>query len=183
MKRSPGRKTALAVLFWVAVAGIAAHAEAQLPEGSGRSLVLEACVQCHDVEPIVSQRKTAEGWRRSVSEMVWRGAQLVGDEPDVLTRYLAASFGPDAPPVQPLPSPGRAADVDAQLLPPGDGRELVLSACVACHDLEPIVTVRRSEADWQRSIAQMIQLGVNLMGDEVQLLTQYLTDAFGSGQD
>ena len=175
-------RIALGFLLCTGLAGAIRHAEAlepQLPEGSGRFLVLEACVQCHDLAPIITQRKTTEGWRRSVNEMVWRGAQLMGDEAEVLTRYLAAAFGPDVPVLESLQDARTAADVEAQQLPPGEGRALVLAACVSCHDLEPIVTGRRTAADWRRSIAQMIQLGVRLMGDEIEVLTQYLTDSFG----
>lgn len=68
-----------------------------LPEGEGRAIMLMACVQCHDLRNTVSQRKTMEGWRRTIAEMVWRGTPLVGNEREALTRYLAKSFGPDNP--------------------------------------------------------------------------------------
>lgn len=68
-----------------------------LPEGEGRAIMLKACVQCHDLRNTVSQRKTIAGWRRTVSEMVWRGTPLVEGEAETVTRYLAKSFGPDNP--------------------------------------------------------------------------------------
>ncbi len=182
LKDTIGIRVALGFLMYTGLAGAVHHAEAlepQLPEGTGRFLVLEACVQCHDLAPITTQRKTTAGWRRSVNEMVWRGAQLMGDEAEVLTRYLTGSFGPGEPVPQSSQDERTAADVETMQLPPGEGRALVLAACVQCHDLEPIVTGRRTAADWRRSIAQMIQLGVRLMGDEVEVLTQYLTDSFG----
>src|SRR5919199_1800082 len=66
-----------------------------LPEGEGRAIMLKACVQCHDLRNTVSQRKTEAGWRRTVNEMVWRGTPLVGDETEIVIRYLARSFGPE----------------------------------------------------------------------------------------
>jgi|SRR5205085_7176973 len=68
-----------------------------LPEGEGRALMLQGCVQCHDLRNSVSQRKTEAGWRRTVDEMIWRGAPLMADEAEAITRYLAESFGPDKP--------------------------------------------------------------------------------------
>jgi hypothetical protein len=68
-----------------------------LPAGEGRDIMLKACVQCHDLRNTVSQRKTISGWRRTVSEMVWRGTPLVRDEAETVTRYLAKSFGTDNP--------------------------------------------------------------------------------------
>lgn len=71
--------------------------ENYLPEGEGRDIIFQACVQCHDLRNTVSQRKTAAGWKRTVDEMIWRGTPLMADEADTITRYLTASFGPDKP--------------------------------------------------------------------------------------
>ena len=71
--------------------------ENYLPDGEGRELIFQTCVQCHDLRNTVSQRKTAAGWKRTVDEMIWRGAPLMTDEADTVTKYLAASFGPDKP--------------------------------------------------------------------------------------
>jgi mono/diheme cytochrome c family protein len=68
-----------------------------LPAGEGRTLMLQGCVQCHDQRNSVSQRKTEAGWRRTVNEMIWRGAPLMADEAETITRYLAESFGPGKP--------------------------------------------------------------------------------------
>jgi len=53
--------------------------ENYLPDGEGRNLIFQACVQCHDLRNTVSQRKTAAGWKRTVDEMIWRGAPLMAD--------------------------------------------------------------------------------------------------------
>jgi len=71
--------------------------ESYLPDGQGRDLILQACVQCHDLRNTVSQRKTPAGWKRTVDEMIWRGAPLLSDEAETVTKYLAASFGSDKP--------------------------------------------------------------------------------------
>ncbi len=71
--------------------------ENYLPSGEARDLIFQACVQCHDLRNTVSQRKTAAGWKRTVDEMIWRGAPLMADEAETITKYLAVSFGPDKP--------------------------------------------------------------------------------------
>jgi hypothetical protein len=71
--------------------------EYYLPEGEARNLILQGCVQCHELRNTVSQRKTAAGWQRTVNEMIWRGAPLTADEAETITRYLAVSFGPGKP--------------------------------------------------------------------------------------
>src|SRR5438552_18236904 len=68
-----------------------------LPAGEGRTLMLQGCVQCHDLRKSVSQRKTAAGWRRTVDEMISSGAPLLTDEAETITRYLGEAFGPGQP--------------------------------------------------------------------------------------
>lgn len=65
----------------------------EAPEGEGRTVLLEACVQCHDLRIVAAQRKTQAAWKRTVHEMIWKGAPVLADEVDVLAKYLAASFG------------------------------------------------------------------------------------------
>jgi hypothetical protein len=66
-----------------------------LPEGEARTIILSACVQCHNLRNTVSQRKTADRWRRTVNEMIWRGTTLTADEAETIVKYLAVSFGPE----------------------------------------------------------------------------------------
>src|SRR6267143_3794179 len=68
-----------------------------LPEGEARSIILSACVQCHNLRNTVSQRKTADRWRRTVNEMIWRGAPLMADEAETVIKYLAVSFSSNKP--------------------------------------------------------------------------------------
>jgi hypothetical protein len=99
------RVTALALMLLVTATVLASKQPAQekpvpenyFPDGPGRDLIFQTCVQCHDLRNTVSQRKTAIAWKRTVDEMVWRGAPLLADEAQTITNYLAASFGPDKP--------------------------------------------------------------------------------------
>ncbi len=102
---------ALALLFVGAITVFAARPQGQeqresdkpvvpenyFPDGAGRNVIFQACVQCHDLRNTVSQRKTTAGWKRTVDEMIWRGAPLMIDEAETVTKYLASSFGTDKP--------------------------------------------------------------------------------------
>ena len=155
-----------------ALFAIAAPAQ-ELPPGQGRTLVLEACVQCHDTRALVTQRKSEGGWRQTVNEMIWRGAPLLPGEVDVLAKYLAESG---------RPARSDRASRPVADLPPGRGRELVLAACVQCHDLALTTTARKSRDEWRRSVEQMARLGAKLNGTEVQVVTNYLWRTFGVAQ-
>jgi mono/diheme cytochrome c family protein len=179
----------IAVLFVWGVASLAPSANGQkgdtaaLPEGAGRSLMLQACVQCHDFKSIVSQRKTAAAWRRTVNEMIWRGAPLLADEAAVLTDYLAAAFKPDSSSssraAAKTPAPKAEENQWAKYLPAGEGRSLVLQACVQCHDLKTVVARRATASSWRRNVNKMVALGARLTAGEAAIVAKYLAASFG----
>jgi len=139
-----------------------------LNPGPGRDLVLTACVQCHDLRWVESQHKSEAAWRRTVNEMVWRGAPLMPGDVDVITRYLS----------QP-----RAAEVGgasaATTLPPGPGRDLVVATCVQCHDLATTTSQRKTLREWHESVERMAHLGAKLNGRDIEIVAQYLAKEFG----
>jgi len=183
------------LLVWVIAAGVWSSASSQkdeaatLPDGKGRGLMLQACVQCHDFKCVVSQRKTAAAWRRTVNEMIWRGAPLMADEASTLTDYLAAAFGPESasPPLRPssgkssakTPAPNAENSQWAKYLPAGEGRSLVLQACAQCHDLKTVVAWRAPAAGWRRSVNEMVKLGAPLTAGEAPIVARYLAVSFG----
>jgi mono/diheme cytochrome c family protein len=191
-KRDYGKRTAViivlcagAMLTGRSASGQKSEAAESLPEGAGRTLILQSCVQCHDFKSIVSQRKTSEGWRRTVDEMIWRGAPLMTDESEVITNYLASAFGPDAP------APKAAANASAEKeentrwakeLPAGAGRALVIQACAQCHGLKTVVAQRKTAAGWRRSVNEMMRLGAQLTASESETIANYLAASFKPDQ-
>ncbi|HEY3056366.1 MAG TPA: hypothetical protein VGK31_10605 [Thermoanaerobaculia bacterium] len=171
----------MATVLLLAFAGVA-RAQESLPPGAGRSLVLESCVQCHDLRAVVSQRKSEAAWRRSVDEMIWRGAALKLGEAEVITRYLATSFGTarPSPAAAQHPLPVGEGEKLEKSLPPGKGRALVLGACVQCHDLAITVMQRKTLQEWRTSVEQMVRLGSKLNGDEIRVVSRYLASSFGT---
>lgn len=150
--------------------------------------MLQACVQCHDFKVVVSQRKSEQAWRQTVDEMIWRGAPLLPDEAEPLTRYLANSFGPNSslPQSQRKEEPNETSNRNepplAQYLPAGEGRTLVIQACARCHGLREVVITRMTLADWRRNVSQMVKLGATLTAGEATLVERYLAKSFGPEQ-
>jgi len=179
----------LGTIAVIALMTVAAAGQESLPPGPGQTLVLETCVQCHDVRAIVTQRKSESAWRRTVNEMIWRGAALMPGEADVLTKYLVTEFGEQRGAgfsrrsweAKALPAEAGATSPDrfAKYLPPGLGRALVVAACAQCHDLGVTVMQRKTADAWKRSVEQMARLGARLNGSELQIVTNYLSGAFG----
>lgn len=64
-----------------------------LPEGEGMMLVQENCTLCHDLTPILSQRRTTEGWAAIVEEMKSYGAFYEAADEPIMVAYLSTAIG------------------------------------------------------------------------------------------
>ena len=68
--------------------------KSMLPEADGKQLVVDLCGTCHNLQKVVTSRKTDKEWERSVYDMVSRGAQIFPEEADQIAKYLAKNFPP-----------------------------------------------------------------------------------------
>jgi hypothetical protein len=66
-----------------------------LPDGPGKSILLNTCTQCHDLMRIRRQGRSAEGWLEILDAMLNEGAPLSEQDLPVLLRYLARNFKPE----------------------------------------------------------------------------------------
>ena len=69
-----------------------------LPDSTGRELVLRACTKCHDLGGLEAYKGYwgfAE-WKAMVEGMVKNGALLQSAEQDIVAEYLTRHFGPDS---------------------------------------------------------------------------------------
>jgi competence ComEA-like helix-hairpin-helix protein len=65
-----------------------------LPEGKGKAQFMRVCGDCHGVNVVIKTTNSPEGWAAVVDDMVSRGAQGTQDDFDLVSKYLAANFGP-----------------------------------------------------------------------------------------
>jgi len=78
-----------------------------------------------------------------------------------------------------------AAPLQAQpqnLLPQGEGRDLVAVACTQCHALTPIIAGREGTAGWRRHVYNMVLRGAPLNATEAETVIRYLSANFGPGK-
>jgi mono/diheme cytochrome c family protein len=107
------RFAALGMAFGAALPLVAqdrAKDAADLPEGAGKAIAVAACLQCHAVKVLATQRKNRAAWETTVYDMVGKGAQLLPDEIEPLVTYLAAHFGPEPPAAKRKPTPPAAPE-------------------------------------------------------------------------
>jgi mono/diheme cytochrome c family protein len=69
----------------------------------------------------------------------------------------------------------------APQLPPGDGRDLVATACTQCHALRPIVMKRDGVGGWRATVEEMVIRGAQLLPEEAESVVRYLAANFGPG--
>ena len=82
------------LIFPMAVSWPQEDYKKMLPEADGKQLVIELCGTCHNLQKVVSSRKSDKEWERSVYDMVSRGAQIFPEEADQIVKYLAKNFPP-----------------------------------------------------------------------------------------
>lgn len=63
-------------------------------------------------------------------------------------------------------------------LPDGNGKEIVESACTRCHSLNQVVNAGYTRADWQNTIAMMVNAGAPLTPDQAKTVVDYLAQNF-----
>jgi mono/diheme cytochrome c family protein len=79
---------------------------------------------------------------------------------------------------------GLATPLHAQTpgaLPPGDGRDLVATACSQCHTLSVIMAGRDGPVGWKNHVYNMVIRGAQLTPRETETVIQYLVTHFGPG--
>jgi cytochrome c5 len=75
-----------------------------------------------------------------------------------------------------------SAQQPANALPPGDGRDIVATACTQCHALSVILAMRDGPIGWKRHVYHMVMRGAQLNAREADTVLAYLDANFGPGQ-
>jgi mono/diheme cytochrome c family protein len=64
-------------------------------------------------------------------------------------------------------------------LPPGEGRDLMTTACSQCHPLNVIRSMREGAEGWKRHVYNMVTRGAQLNAREADMVVAYLAANFG----
>src|SRR6266478_8704941 len=63
-------------------------------------------------------------------------------------------------------------------LPEGEGKEIVQTACAACHSLGNITNSGHSPEEWKTTVAMMLNVGANVPKDKDDTELNYLIKNF-----
>jgi mono/diheme cytochrome c family protein len=75
--------------------------------------------------------------------------------------------------------PVHAQGTQPRALPPGEGRDLLATACSQCHVLNVIVAMREGPSGWRRHVYNMVTRGAQLTSPEAEAVIAYLATNFG----
>ena len=64
------------------------------------------------------------------------------------------------------------------VLPEGDAKEIVQTACAVCHSLGNITNSGHSPEEWKTTVAMMLNVGAPVPTDKVEMVTNYLIKNF-----
>jgi mono/diheme cytochrome c family protein len=73
---------------------------------------------------------------------------------------------------------GTAASAQGAL-PPGEGRDLLATACSQCHPLNVVRSMREGAEGWKRHVYNMVTRGAQLNAHEADMVVAYLAANFG----
>jgi len=69
--------------------------------------------------------------------------------------------------------------VQAQDLPDGAGKPVVLRICTGCHGAEMFASYRKGKDEWDQTITTMTEKGLAISDDDYAVVLQYLSTSLG----
>jgi cytochrome c5 len=70
-----------------------AQTHGPVPDGPGKSILLNTCTMCHDLKRIRQGRRSSEEWEETLISMLNEGAPLSDDQFPIIHEYLSKNFG------------------------------------------------------------------------------------------
>jgi cytochrome c5 len=71
------------------------------------------------------------------------------------------------------------ASVQAQDLPEGAGKDVVVKVCTVCHDTARIISKKWTKEEWNTLIDKMAARGAMASDEEFEIIVTYLAKNFG----
>jgi mono/diheme cytochrome c family protein len=141
----------------------------------GRQVVAQVCAACHTtiVRMVQVHKQTAEQWKDTIYFMISRGAQIMPDEIEPVTAYLAATAGSN-PQASQTSGRGRGGAVGPGQTAEADGAAILQRNCQQCHELA-VASKKADSEGWSEVIMRMMTYGAKLTPADREKLIDYLS--------
>jgi mono/diheme cytochrome c family protein len=164
----------LSMAAWQTPAHAQAADAAQIEKG--RLVVAEVCASCHTtiIRMVQVHKFSPEEWKSTVYFMISRGAQVMPDEIDAVTAYLASAGGKGGQTTGAGRGAGRGAGGggEGQTAEAG-GRAILQRNCQQCHELA-VASNKKDSEDWSAVVSRMVTYGARLPSTDQEKLVEYL---------
>jgi competence protein ComEA len=67
--------------------------------------------------------------------------------------------------------------------PDGAAKEYVQKICLQCHEPAQLLSQKRTESDWKKTVARMAQKGVSAPTEQFDAIAVYMAQHFGKADD
>ena len=117
----------------------------------------------------------------SIGSMGSRGS-WVGFTAVVLTAAIGCASRTPPPAAASTMTPSApVAATSAEELPQGPGRQILMRACVSCHNLREVTKFKGFYArpQWRDIVQTMVDYGAAVNDKDAEVLTSYLTESLG----
>jgi len=64
-----------------------------LPDGPGKDALLKLCQDCHELDVVIQDNRTKDGWTKTIAKMIDRGAEGTDEQFEAIVNYLTKNFG------------------------------------------------------------------------------------------
>lgn len=81
----------------ISLALLTGVANADLPDGFGKTATVQVCGKCHSPERAASLHQSQSEWEETITKMVKLGARGSDEDFDAILVYLTQHFGPEKP--------------------------------------------------------------------------------------
>lgn len=116
-------------------------------------------------------------WFRRSAVWFFGAALLAVTTAACAPRAAPVAASPASPPA-PAATPVAAASEE---LPAGAGRQILMTACVSCHNLREVTKFRGyyDRQQWRDIVLTMVDYGAPVNDKDVEVLATYLTESLG----
>lgn len=180
MKLAAAAWIALAIPLLAQVGGRAARPKVLRPDGPVWDVIRKNCTACHGIDDYAFFALDKSAWQNLIiGKHKDGGANLSDADMNLLTGWLAATFGPDS---KPFPRTYIPPEITTFFSDP-EAYRLMNRACTKCHGIDRVQGARKAEDGWRVTLVDMRERGALLSDEELERLVEWLTRVWGTNQD
>lgn len=171
---------AFAVPLFAQIGGRAARPKVLRPDGPVWNVIRANCTACHGIDDYAFFALDKSGWQKLIGDKHKdTGVNLADADMNLLTDWLAATFGPNS---RPFPRTYVPQEITTFFSDP-EANRLMNRACTKCHGMDRIQNARKAEEGWRVTLVDMRERGAQLSDQELEQLVEWLTRVWGTNQD